>query len=204
MLQLVNYRGEGRALACKYENKEYQKNKVRMCAKTGRGEQSVHAYFADALYERGPSRNRPNRRPGPRLLAKPGDEISEQHAGKTQARLASPRVLLLLLSLRRLPLLVFLRIPRRRLLVLLLLARRTLRGSRRDAVGSVHGARGIGIRDGDVRVRIESHQLGLRGLERRAQSGVLDPELVDDRPTFLPSSIRLIRGGERGVEQLRA
>ena len=33
MLQLVNYRGEGRALACKYENKEYQKNKVRMCAK---------------------------------------------------------------------------------------------------------------------------------------------------------------------------
>ena len=63
---------------------------------------------------------------------------------------------------------------------------------------------GGGVRDGHVRVGVEGHELGLGRLERGAEGGVLDAELIDDRAALLPPPVRLVGGRERGVEQLRA
>ena len=59
---------------------------------------------------------------------------------------------------------------------------------------------GGGVRDGHARVGVEGHELGLGRLERGAEGGVLDAELIDDRAALLPAAVGLVGGGERGVE----
>ena len=92
------------------------------------------------------------------------------------------------------------------LLLLLLLLRRLLivrmRPLRRNAVRIVGPIR---IRvDVDARVRVESHQLGLSSLERRAKRRVLDPELINDGTALLPPPVGLVRRRKRGIQELGA
>ena len=77
--------------------------------------------------------------------------------------------------------------------------RRRLRG--RCAIRAVHPRREL-VGNRDVRIRVGGHQLGLGGLQRGAQGRVLDPELIDDRPTLFPPTVRLVCRRERRVEQL--
>lgn len=57
--------------------------------------------------------------------------------------------------------------------------------------------------DGDGDGRRAGH-LQLRLLQARAEGGVLDAQLVDEVPALLPAAVRLVRGGQRCVEKLRA
>lgn len=70
---------------------------------------------------------------------------------------------------------------------------------RLNTIRAVDCTERVRVGQGNIRVRVE----GVLGrLERRTQRRVLDPELINDRTTFLPTSIRFVCGRKRGIEQL--
>lgn len=88
------------------------------------------------------------------------------------------------------------------LLLLLLLGGRVSLHGLGTAVLAI-GAPGPGVHV-EVRVGVDGHQLGLRGLELGAERRVLDPELIHDGAALLPPPVRLVRGREGRIQQLRA
>ena len=91
------------------------------------------------------------------------------------------------------------------LFLLLLLLRRLLLVRMGSLLGNAVRIVGpIRIRvDVDARVRVESHQLGLSSLERRAKRRVLDPELINDGTALLPPPVSFVRRRKRGIQELR-